>query len=354
MRPRNGPPEAVSDEPRRRRRAARRRSAGAARSARSRPGSAGRRWPRRARVTSSPPTTSDSLLASATSMPSVSATIVGPRPGRADDRVEHEVGAGLGDEPHEPLGPGQHLALGPRLGGAGGGVGVADSAIRAHAVRARLRDQRARARARRTGRRARTRSPRAGDDVERLRADRAGGAEDGELLHATHDGKGFLRGGLIHPRGRVSAPRPSGSNAANEAREPRALPAPCAAAGARLRLGLRAGRQAHQRHGPRRDLREAGVAHDRSPSAATDRGEALGIGLDHPGRAPLRSPRAPGRSAGAAISEARVLSAHQRAVACLRHRLALAEAEVGVHDVGQGGRRRTAAAASARRAGGRR
>ena len=31
-------------------------------------------------VTSSPPTTSDSLLASATSIPSVSATIVGPRP----------------------------------------------------------------------------------------------------------------------------------------------------------------------------------------------------------------------------------------------------------------------------------
>ena len=31
-------------------------------------------------VTSSPPTTSDSLLASARSMPSVSATMVGPRP----------------------------------------------------------------------------------------------------------------------------------------------------------------------------------------------------------------------------------------------------------------------------------
>ena len=31
-------------------------------------------------ITSSPPTTSDSLLASATSIPSVSATIVGPRP----------------------------------------------------------------------------------------------------------------------------------------------------------------------------------------------------------------------------------------------------------------------------------
>ena len=36
-------------------------------------------------VTSSPPTTSDSLLASARSMPSVSATIVGPEAGGADD-----------------------------------------------------------------------------------------------------------------------------------------------------------------------------------------------------------------------------------------------------------------------------
>ena len=52
-------------------------------------------------------------------------------PGRADDRVEHEVGAGLGDEPHEPLGPGQHLALGPRLGGARGGVAVAERDPRA-------------------------------------------------------------------------------------------------------------------------------------------------------------------------------------------------------------------------------
>ena len=65
-------------------------------------------------VTSSPPTTSDSLLASATSMPSVSATIVGPRPARADDAVEHEVGLRLRDEPDQALGAGEHLALRPR------------------------------------------------------------------------------------------------------------------------------------------------------------------------------------------------------------------------------------------------
>ena len=47
-------------------------------------------------------------------------------PGRADDRVEHEVGAGLRHEPHEALGAGQHLALGPRLGGARRGVAVAE------------------------------------------------------------------------------------------------------------------------------------------------------------------------------------------------------------------------------------
>ena len=143
-------------------------------------------------ITSSPPTTSDSLLASATSMPSVSATIVGPEPGRADDRVEHEVGAGLGDEPHEPLGPGEHLAVGPRLGGARGGVGVAERDP-VDAVRARLRDQRL---VRALGGEADEleRLGRARDDVERLRADRAGRAEDQEPLHpATQCGTAFLR-----------------------------------------------------------------------------------------------------------------------------------------------------------------
>ena len=79
---------------------------------------AARRWPRPARVTSSPPTTRLSLLASARSMPSPSVAIVGPEPGRADQRVQHEVAVGVGDQLDEPLGARQHLAAGPRLGGA--------------------------------------------------------------------------------------------------------------------------------------------------------------------------------------------------------------------------------------------
>ena len=53
-----------------------------------------------------------------------------PQAGRADERVEHEVGARLEHEPHEPLGPGEHLAVGPRLRGAGRGglVGQRDRA----------------------------------------------------------------------------------------------------------------------------------------------------------------------------------------------------------------------------------
>ena len=62
-----------------------------------------------------------------------------PQAGRADDRVEHEVGAGLGDEPHEALGPREHLAVGPGLAGARRGVAVAQRDP-ADAVRARLRD----------------------------------------------------------------------------------------------------------------------------------------------------------------------------------------------------------------------
>ena len=45
-------------------------------------------------------------------------------PRGADQRVEDEVGARLEHEPHEPLGPAQHLAVGPRLGGLRGGVRV--------------------------------------------------------------------------------------------------------------------------------------------------------------------------------------------------------------------------------------
>ena len=54
-------------------------------------------------VTSSPPTTSDSLLARARSIPSPSVATVGPEARGADERVEDEVGPGLDDEPDEAL-----------------------------------------------------------------------------------------------------------------------------------------------------------------------------------------------------------------------------------------------------------
>ena len=126
VRPRNGPPEAVSDEPLDRARAARRAISWCSAECSESTGISWAPVASASAITSSPPTTSDSLLASATSMPSVSATIVGPSPAEPTMRVEHEVGAGLGDEPHEPLGAGEHLAAGPGLGGARGGVGVGE------------------------------------------------------------------------------------------------------------------------------------------------------------------------------------------------------------------------------------
>ena len=96
-------------------------------------------------VTSSPPTTSDSLLASARSMPSVSATIVGPRPAEPTIALSTRSASAFGDQLDEPLRPGEHLALGPRLRRAGRGVGVRQRDP-AHAVGARLRHQRRRAR----------------------------------------------------------------------------------------------------------------------------------------------------------------------------------------------------------------
>ena len=97
------------------------------------------------------------------------------QPGGADERVEHEVGARVEHQAHEPLGADQHLAVRPRLGRAGAGVGVGQRDPR-DAVLGRLRDERLP--------RALGRQPDqlellgARDDVERLRADRAGRAED--------------------------------------------------------------------------------------------------------------------------------------------------------------------------------
>jgi hypothetical protein len=101
--------------------------------------------------------------------------------GRADDRVEHEIGVGLGHEPHQPLGPGEHLALRPQLGGAGGGVAVAERDA-VDAVLVRERHQRL---VRALGRQPHELElvARAGDDVERLGTDGAGRAEDQEPFH---------------------------------------------------------------------------------------------------------------------------------------------------------------------------
>jgi hypothetical protein len=101
--------------------------------------------------------------------------------GAADDRVEHQIRVRRGHELDQALRAGEHLALCPRLRGARRDVGVRERDP-AHAVSARLRDQRLVGRA---GREAHDleRITRAGDDVERLGADRPGRPEDEEPLH---------------------------------------------------------------------------------------------------------------------------------------------------------------------------
>ena len=79
--------------------------------------------------TSSPPTTSDSLLASARSIPSPSVATVASRP------AEPTIAFSTMSQPDSvtsstrPSGPDEHLAAGPRLGRARGRIGSA-SAIR--------------------------------------------------------------------------------------------------------------------------------------------------------------------------------------------------------------------------------
>ena len=102
-------------------------------------------------------------------------------PRGADDRVEDDVGVGLGHQAYEPLGPGQHLAVGPGLGGAGRGIGIAESDP-LHAVPAREVDQGV---VRALGRQPDELElvPGARHHVECLQADGARGAEDQEPLH---------------------------------------------------------------------------------------------------------------------------------------------------------------------------
>jgi hypothetical protein len=126
--------------------------------------------------------------------------------GRPDERVEHEVGAGLQHELHKALGADEHLAVGPRLGRAGGGIRIAQRDA-AHAVADGLLDKGL---------------PGAGgaqaddlevvgarDHVERLGADRPGGSEHEEAAgHVRKKGsRGHLKGSSRFGRGRRRAAR---------------------------------------------------------------------------------------------------------------------------------------------------
>ena len=92
-------------------------------------------------VTSSPPTTSDSLLASARSIPSPSAATVGSSP------AEPTIAFSTRSHSHSvisrttPSGPAQHVSAGPCLARPGGGVGIGDRDL-ADAVAAGLLEQR--------------------------------------------------------------------------------------------------------------------------------------------------------------------------------------------------------------------
>ena len=152
------------------------RAAGAARSARSRRAGSARRSPRRAAVTSSPPTTSDSLLASARSIPSPSVATVGPRPAEPTSALRTRSAPDSSDQPHEPLGRRRAPRRPVHASAARAPASGSASAIRVDAVLARLRDERLPGAP--GGQADELQVLGALDDVERLGADRAGRAQD--------------------------------------------------------------------------------------------------------------------------------------------------------------------------------
>ena len=181
MRPRNGPPEAVSDEP----------LDGARRPPRDqlvqrRVLGVDRQHPRAGRLGElhhELAADDERLLVREREVDALAERRDGrAEPGGADERVQHEVGARLGDQPHEPLRPGEHLAV-RQASSARAAASASASAIRANAVRRGLRDERlpgALAASPTT-----SSSSGARDDVERLHADRAGRAEDEERAAAS-------------------------------------------------------------------------------------------------------------------------------------------------------------------------
>ncbi len=107
-----------------------------------------------------------------------------PETGGADERVEHELRAGLDDQLDETLRAGKDLTIRPRLGGARSGVGV-NERDPPHAVRAGLCDKRLPGALGGEPDQLELTVPGGavgGEDVKRLGADRAGGAEDQKTL----------------------------------------------------------------------------------------------------------------------------------------------------------------------------
>ena len=109
------------------------------------------------------------------------------QPGRADDRVQHRVGAGVAHQLHHAGLALQHRTVEDRAGAGGGGR--VDQRDPIDAVGGRRRDQRLG-----VG----VRCERAGGqlgvvahDLERLDADRAGRAENGDRLHPPHSTGGY-------------------------------------------------------------------------------------------------------------------------------------------------------------------
>ena len=135
-------------------------------------------------ITSSPPTTSDSLLASASVLPACSAASVGARPADADQPVHDEVGFGVARDCSAASGPtinstplsGPSWSLTSR-----GGILVGDRDERREELPG-LPDEQLLVRCRpRTSPTTLNRSGLPAHDVERLGPDRPGRAEDGEL-----------------------------------------------------------------------------------------------------------------------------------------------------------------------------
>ena len=103
-------------------RRAARRAAGAGRCARSRPARSAPPWPPPAPSPSSPPTTSDSLLASARSIPSPSVATVGPSPAEPTSELSTRSAPDSSTSRTRPSAPPSTLSVGPRLAGPRCGV----------------------------------------------------------------------------------------------------------------------------------------------------------------------------------------------------------------------------------------